>query len=307
MDLVGSKLKEYLSQAQIKEAVAIACSAGIDSMVLLESCRLNYNNAQIYCLHLDHNLREDSQIAANFLERYCKEHKIKYISKTLKPGEIKGCEQSAREARYQFFEESCQEYSIKDLLLGHNLNDQAETILFRIFRGTNTSGLQGIAQSRQHGSITIHRPFLELRRDTIAEYAQAQGLEFVEDLSNNNLAFARNRIRKNILPEALEINPKALENIAQLAQLMTIEQDYIKEGLSQSQHREPAWNLEDFRKLEPIIQRKLLEQYFTPNIAFVNDFMAAIAQGGFHRINFSKNKFFTIKQKEIHLELQLKT
>ncbi|MDA0771713.1 MAG: tRNA lysidine(34) synthetase TilS [Cyanobacteria bacterium] len=307
MDLVESKLKQYLSQAQINGVVAIACSAGIDSMVLIESCRKNYPNDQIFCFHLDHSLRKDSKRAADFLEAYCKKHNIKYICKTLKAGEIKGCEQSARKARYQFFEDSCQDYNIKNILLGHNLNDQAETILFRIFRGTNTSGLQGIAQSRQHGSITIHRPLLELSREIITQYAKTQGLDFVEDDSNNNLDFARNRIRNNILPEALKINPKALDNIAQLAQLTTLEQVYIKEGFihAQSLLSEPAWKLEDFRKLKPIMQRKLLEQYFTPNIAFVNDFMAAIAQGGFHRINFSKDKFFTIKQKEIHLELQL--
>jgi len=307
MDLVESKLKQYLSQAQISGVVAIACSAGIDSMVLIESCRQNYPNDQIFCFHLDHSLRKDSKISADFLAAYCKKHDIKYICKTLKAGEIKGCEQSAREARYQFFEDSCQNYNIKNILLGHNLNDQAETILFRIFRGTNTSGLQGIAQSRQHGSITLHRPLLELSRETIKNYAQAQGLEFVEDDSNNNLDFARNRIRNKILLEAIKINPKALENIAQLAQLTRTEQEYIQEGLSHSQLGEPSWKLEDFRKLKPIIQRKLLEQYFTHNIAFVNDFMAAIAQGGFHRINFSKDKFFTIKQKEIHLELQLES
>ena len=86
--------------------------------------------------------------------------------------------------------------------------------------------------------------------------------------------------------------------------MISEEQEYIR--IQEMAYRESLgtlpWDLERFRSLPRLIQRKILEQVFTPNIAFCNDFLEAVAKGGFHRINFKQAKFFTIKQKQIHLE-----
>lgn len=303
MNSIEDQLASYLTQ--IQGPIAVACSGGIDSMVLLHSMQKLYPKQELFCIHLDHGLRANSFEANDFLRAFCAANDLRYINKILEPGDIKADELSARRARYEFFEEVCSTAKVVNLFLGHNLNDQAETILFRLFRGTNTTGLQGMPVSRKHGSLTIHRPLLTIARIEIVEYAQQNQIDFIEDSTNMNEAYARNRIRSQILPQALEINPRAVENIAQLAQLVKMEQEYINYDLdtAKSNLGDLPWDLEQFRTVEPILQRKLLEQLFTANISFVNDFMQAIREGGFHRVNFAKGHFFTIKQKQIHLEL----
>lgn len=304
------KLDQVLAQyldAYIKSSedlIAVACSGGIDSLVLLDALKGLYPANLIYCLHLDHGLRKDSPLAIDFLDEYCKKNSIKFIYKQYKFGELKADEDTARKKRYGFFEEVCLQNGIKNLFLAHNLNDQAETVLFRLFRGTNSAGLQGIAPKRMlNGQITIHRPLLELSRLVIEEYAKLQKLEYIEDSSNQDLKYARNRIRSEILPHALEINSKALENIQLSSQIIKEEQDYLNSIIEKHliELGDLPWDLNQFRTLDRILQRKILERTFTTNISFVNDFLEAIKQGGFHKINFAKDKFFVIKQKQIYL------
>ncbi len=300
-------LEKYLANLHLDLTtikLGVACSAGVDSLSLLAALRPRAKN--LYCLHLDHGLRDDSYKAREFLERYCAEHEIKFLVKEFKAGELKTSEEEAREARYKFFQDACLQHDIKNLFLAHNLNDNAETILFRIFRGTSTSGLKGIPEQRSlEPDIIIHRPLLNTERCVIEAYASAQALTYINDSSNENLKFARNRIRSLILPEAQKINPKVLANIQTLANLVREEQEFIGAAVEQALKGlgELPWSLDGFRKLDQLLQRKILEKTFTTNISFVNDFLEAIKQGGFHRINYSKDRFFTIKQKQIHLEV----
>ncbi len=300
-DLEQYLLKLSANYSNIK--LAVACSAGIDSLSLLRA--LQNLTANLYCLHLDHGLRTDSYKAREFLQEYCKANDIHFIVKEFQAGEIKANEESAREARYDFFKEACKEHGIGNLFLAHNLNDQAETILFRIIRGTNTNGLQGIPTSREIlDGITIHRPLLTSSRETIEAYAKSQNINFIEDSSNDDLKYSRNRIRKKIMPEAEIINPQYLSNIQTLSKLISEEQELINSIVDEAMLElgNLPWQLNKFRTLKSTIQRKILERTFTTNIAFTNDFLNAITIGGFHRINFTKNKYFTIKQKQIHLE-----
>ncbi len=299
-------LEQYLSQLAANHShtkLAVACSAGIDSLSLLTALQALVPN--LYCLHLDHGLRADSHKAREFLQEYCKAHNIYFIVKELKAGEIKNSEESARAARYDFFKAACHEHNMANLFLAHNLNDQAETILFRIIRGTSTNGLQGIPVTRELGEgITIHRPLLKTPRSSIEAYAKTKNLSFIEDSSNEDLKYARNRIRKTIMPEAETINPQCLSNIQTLSELVGEEQEFINSASEDAllQLGDLPWQLDKFRSFPKALQRKILERSFTTNIAFLSDFIDAIKQGGFHRINFTKNKYFTIKQKQIYLE-----
>ncbi len=298
-------IKSYLAKHNLtNQRLAVACSAGLDSMALLKMLIATHPQDLIYCLHLDHGLRDDSDLAREFLEEFCEEQSIHFHSQTLKLKEISSDENTARDARYSFFEQACQQHNTKNILMAHNLNDQAETILFRLFRGTNSAGLQGIMTQRSHGELKIHRPLLGINRKTLEAYCVMNDVDFVEDSSNTNIDYARNRIRHNILPEALRINGNVIENINRLSNIISEEQDFLRESSKQRivELGDLPWDLVKFKTLERIMQRKILEHFFTSNIDFVNDFLIAIELGGFHRINFAKNKFFTIKQKEIHLE-----
>jgi len=301
-----NKTKADLIQELQSKTFAIACSGGIDSMVLMHLCQSTMGNS-FYCLHLDHNWREDSILAKEFIENYCKTHSIKFISKKL--DQIRISEDEGRKARYEFFEEICEANSIDYLLMGHNLNDKIETVLFRITRGTNIHGLKSIAEFRDlNNQCKIYRPLLNLSRDEIEDYARQHSLEYKEDTSNSDIKFARNRIRHNVIPELLQINTKLLNNVDKLSRLAEEQDNFINSVAQKELERlgDFPWQIQEFRQLNCAIQRKILELRFIENIDFVTSFINSIQEGGFHRINFAKNKFFTIKQKQIWLENDIK-
>lgn len=305
-DLTDS-VQSYLRKHSLtNKKFAVACSAGVDSLLLLEIIS-NFKIPELYCFHLDHSLREDSHEAVDFLEKFCKERKIKLVSKKLARGEIKADENTARKARYKFFSEAAKKHQINDILLAHNLSDQAETVLFRLIRGTATYGLSGIAMQRLiDENLKIHRPLLEICKEKIIETAKEIDLDFIEDSSNASTNYARNRIRLEILPQAKKINQKTEENINKLSQIISEEQELFSKLITATEEKlsslAEGWSLIEFRDLDRALQRKLLEKNFTTNIDFCNDFLAAIEKGGFHKINFAKGKFFTIRQKKIRLE-----
>ena len=299
-------LDEYLKKSQLSdESLAVGCSGGVDSMVLLDSLIKIHPKGKIYCLHLDHGWREDSKDCINFLEEYCKRNGIRFLYKSYKLGEMKVDENTARESRYKFFTEACEVINSKNLLLAHNFDDDVETITFRLIRGTSSSGLTGIPSSRLlNDKIQLHRPFLEIEKKEIQKFAEKEGIEFKEDLSNLDTNYARNLIRIEILPLLEKINPSVKDNISSLSKIIEEENEYLEEQAKKALENlgDLAWDLEDLRKLPKAILRRVLEKTFTPNIRFCNEFMEAIHDGGFHKINYSKGKFFAIRKKQINLE-----
>ena len=301
-------LLDYIQEQDLPK-IGIACSAGIDSMSLLAACSKLFEPSFLCCLHYDHALRDDSHLADLFLADYCQRTQIRYHSERNHQS-VKD-EDQLRTLRYNFFLKAASKLGLKHILLAHNINDNAETILFRLFRGTNSHGICGIPQKRElsEGSgIYIHRPWLKLSRDEISSYAQQLDLSYIEDSSNTNTHYARNLIRLEIIPQILKINPQAINNINIFASLIAEQNDYIQETLftdfDNSQDPELNWDLETFSQLPRLVQRKLLEKYFCSSIYFTSLFIEAIAKGGFHRINFTKAKYFCIRQKRIRLEYE---
>lgn len=307
---VEASLLEYLSENKLsKTKIIVASSTGIDSMALIEALiRIEYPRELIHCAHLDHGLRKESALALNFLEQYCKEKEIGFYSKSYPYGELNNDENTARKKRYDFFIEACQQLGSKHLFTAHNSNDDAETIIFRLIRGTASQGLVGIPKNRELTKDTIiHRPLINISREDIEDYQKSTAFHFIEDESNTNTEYSRNKIRHQILPHCKSINPKALENIRTLAELISEEQDFIKHESTKASSKLGAmpWDIEDLRLIPRAILRRILTENFTSNIKFCNEFINAIHQGGFHKINYSKGLFFVIKQKQIHKETTL--
>lgn len=305
---LDSDLNKYFSSHfennNSKKKIAIAVSGGIDSISLLYAISKLYPKELINCLHIDHGWHDNSHQAVNFLQEYCKDFGIEFHHRSYALGEMKQDENSAREKRYEFFISKCKELIIKDIFLAHNLNDQAETILFRVFRGTSTSGLKGIEVQKliDQGNLNIHRPLINTKREDIETYFRNNKLQHIEDPSNSNVNYHRNKIRHQIIPLIDEINPSLLGNLKNLSQIVGEEQEYLKKQCQEAIKTlgDMPWDLQQFRLLDKAIQRKILENTFTSNIRFCNQFLDAINQGGYHKINYSKDTFFVIKQKQIH-------
>lgn len=177
----------------------IAYSGGVDSRVMLDILSLiKPDNKKIKILHVNHGLNplaknwEDQAI--NIAKSYSAEIKVAHLNMK----DTSGVEEKARELRYDFINANTKKGDI--LFMGHHKNDNAETILFRLFRGTGIKGLMGIPESRMMGNALLVRPMMGVLREDIKAYAKEKGLQWVEDDSNADSKYSRNFIRNEVLP-----------------------------------------------------------------------------------------------------------
>lgn len=195
--------------------IALAVSGGIDSMVLLDTFNKikNENSLDLYVFHFDHKWRKTSYLDADLVKAYCKKNKIKFILKSA-GNNIPKTEEEARKKRYGFFVSACKKYKIKVLCTAHHKDDQLETIIFRLARGTGPKGLEGVKRNLTlSGEIKVIRPFLDISKKQIAEYAKRNKISFHEDETNKELKYKRNLIRRKITPLLKKINERAVDNI----------------------------------------------------------------------------------------------
>jgi tRNA(Ile)-lysidine synthase len=163
--------------------------------------------------HFDHRMRPGSDGDARWVRGLCAAWRVELISGAAQ--EPPATEEAAREARYAFLEEARRACGARAIVTAHHADDQAETVLFRMLRGTGLAGLRGIHPLRDG---RVWRPLLEARRGEIRDYAAAVGLSWREDPTNARTDFARNALRHRIIPEAeRHVAPAAVPALARLA------------------------------------------------------------------------------------------
>lgn len=216
--------------------VLVAVSGGIDSICLLHALiRLSRSFPQfrVSAAHLDHGLRPTSEQDAIFVRRVCEEwgvaccvERIELLEQCRRTGQ--GIEDAGRDARRLFLRRVAQAQGCDCVALAHHLDDQAETVLFRLTRGSAVSGLAAMAW--QQGVFI--RPLLNVKRAVIEAYRQQNCLTFVEDESNSQLEFSRNRIRHQVLPALREINPEVAIQLSRLASRVSCEESYWQQQVA---------------------------------------------------------------------------
>ncbi len=191
------------------QKVAVATSGGADSMclthLLSEWCKRN--KIEITALVVDHGLRKESEAESSWVKGFLTEKGIKTTIlklEWLKPKS--NIQDKARAARYKILEQYCAEHKIKHLFVGHNLNDQAETVLMRIIRGSGIDGVSGIAKVTRYGGIKLLRPLLSITRAQIEGYLKRVGWSWVNDPSNLNHKYDRIKVRSMLTSYAEEFN-----------------------------------------------------------------------------------------------------
>lgn len=213
-----------------EDSVVVAVSGGGDSMALLHLLReLNATGdwkLRLHVAHLNHQLRkEDADEDAAFVQAACDDLSLPCTIETRDIAaradkEGLGIEELARRERYLFFERVCLQAGAKTVAVAHHADDNAETILHRILRGTGLRGLAGIPQRRAisvASDIFVVRPLLHLTRKQIREYLADAGIAFREDMTNESNEPMRNRIRNVILPVlAKEVNPQVSDALTRL-------------------------------------------------------------------------------------------
>ncbi len=196
-DDVGAILRREIPRGA---TIVVGLSGGIDSVVLLHVLlrRLRIAPARISAIHVNHQISPDAVRWTAFCRRWCRELGVKLRVAKVDVPRGNSTEAAARAARYAVFAESDADV----LLLAHNRDDQAETVLLQLLRGAGPRGLSAMPVLRQgtFGMPAVLRPLLETPRAAIEAYAARHGLQWVEDESNQDRAYLRNFLRHDVLP-----------------------------------------------------------------------------------------------------------
>jgi len=229
MNKIEQTIEFYLKKHNLlNEKIIVAFSGGYDSMCLLNAC--NQLKFDIVAAHLNHNWRGNESLDdANYCRKFCIEHNIEFYTETLSY-DIAHTETAARNARYEFFERCAQKYKSRCVLTAHNADDNAETVLYRIVKGTGTYGLEGI---KEHRGI-FYRPLLSVYRHDIEKYCKENNLVPCIDSSNSDTKYNRNFIRHEILPLLSKINKDAKFAINSLSEIAREESNMIEELLPET-------------------------------------------------------------------------
>lgn len=210
-----SKRWESLSSKKIY----VACSGGVDSITLLSIFKeLNFD---VEALHVNYNLRgQDSIDDQNFVKNYCRDNNIPFHLKSIKLGEHLeenggNLQEEARKIRYAFFEEFKKKSPQNVIALGHHLDDQVETFFMHIAR---KSGVLGMSCMLDENDQYI-RPFLSFKKHEIIEYANNNGIQWREDVTNQTNKYTRNILRNILIPKIKESAPNIEDSISTLIQV----------------------------------------------------------------------------------------
>ncbi len=213
--------------------VLAAVSGGTDSMALLRATHSlrTSGSGRLVVIHFNHRLRGAESEAD---ESFVREHAARLnltcdVGYSTAPSGTQNCEDAARRSRYDFFCRAAKEWGARFVVTAHTADDQAETILQRILRGTGIDGLAGIPKSRELlPGVSLIRPLLAVSRTEVLGYLQSIGQPFRHDSSNAESRFTRNRLRNELIPSLeRDYNPRVKEALIRLGQLAEESQGVI--------------------------------------------------------------------------------
>lgn len=233
------KVKEYIDKHQLVEEgerFLIACSGGADSIALVH---VLHELKEMYCIeigiaHADHQLRgEESAEDRRFVERFAASLNIPFYAATLEVPKRVAAESGnvqviCREERYSFFETLMEEFHYEKLVLGHHADDQIESVIMSLARGSISSSITGIPRTRPFSIGHIIRPFLCVTKKEIFEFVRYKNQQFRHDPSNDKHTYTRNRVRHTIVPLLREENPNISESIRAFVEKQQQDEDFLQ-------------------------------------------------------------------------------
>lgn len=270
-----NKLKSTIRKYNLisrKDTIVIGVSGGADSLaltLLLKSLSKELK-LSLHIAHLDHGLRgSSSKQDADFVLRFAQKLNVPITLREVNAAQLKqkgSLEEIARGARLHFLFETARRCKTNTIALGHNLDDQAETVLMRLIRGSGLLGLSGILPKRTMGRFTIIRPLLEISRKEIERFLKIKRIKPRRDYTNAQEIYFRNRIRRRLIPELKKYNPNIKEVLAHTAENIALDYEYVlQEGIQQLHKLKSSGarskvklSLPKFLKLHPSLQNMIL-------------------------------------------------
>ena len=250
-----NKLTEFSRQYQMilpGDRIVCAVSGGADSVALLFALYLLRDKLEITleAAHFNHHLRgEESDADADFVRKLCDQYDIPlHMGEGYVTAGEKGLEAAARDARYAFLRTLPGK-----IATAHTADDNAETILMHLIRGTGLKGLGGITPV--HGSVI--RPMLAITRQEVEAFLNEYYVKHIEDSSNGSDDFLRNRIRHHVLPLLREENPRLSQNLSQMALRLRMDEQFL------TQQAQACLELpvSELKQLHPALRSRTLEQF----------------------------------------------
>ena len=254
------------------DKLVLAVSGGPDSMSMLNILNELKNdkviNFEISVAHVNHMIREEAKEDEEYVKEYCGQKNIHFYSKSIDVQKLAnnnkvGTEEAGRYARYEFFDEILKITESNKVVVAHNKNDKAETIIMNIMRGSGIIGLKGIEPKK--GKYI--RPLIECERFEIEDYCKKEKLNPKIDKTNFENVYTRNKIRNIVIPYVKkEFNPNIIETLNRLSELVVDEENYIikqveriyKEILISENEKEIIIDLKSFNKQEKVIKSRII-------------------------------------------------
>lgn len=264
------------------DKIVIGVSGGPDSMCLLDIlyCLKNELNIELVVCHVNHMIRKEANEETEYVEAYCEKIGVPCFVKyadiiKLSEKQKLGTEEMGRKIRYDFFEEVAKKVGANKIATAHNSNDNAETVLMNLLRGSGTTGLKGIEikcqkvdQNSKEKNCQINeseqkliyyiRPLRECKRNEIEGYCQEKKLNPRIDKSNFEAIYTRNKIRNELIPYLQkEFNPNVIEGLNRLSDLAKQEDEYFKEIVSnQYESLKMGQNEKEIEANQKLIEKK---------------------------------------------------
>ena len=213
------------------DVIVVGVSGGPDSITLL-ACLNKYKekfNCKLVVAHINHLIRKDSTDDEQFVENLSKELNIKFYKLRANIEELakekkKSTEEMGRIVRYEFFEEIAKKEGANKIAIAHNMNDNAETMLLNLVRGTGLTGLEGI-KPFEYGKFI--RPLINCERKYIEDYCEVNKLNPRIDSTNKENIYKRNIIRNKVIPMLEEINPNIVQTLKRTSELINSDNEII--------------------------------------------------------------------------------
>lgn len=251
------------------DVLLLAVSGGIDSMVMLHYLysMKSQKNINMAVAHFDHQTREESFLDCQLVVDTCKKLSIHVYTATLDIKAKTNFQDYARQKRYQFLVEKAKDFGATKIVLAHHANDQAETILMRLVRGSSFEGYRGMLPVTEYQGLMLIRPLLKTSRAEIEAYQKTYHIAYREDKSNLKDDYTRNRFRHHIMPLIEAENPKILEKFDQFASYQSkayeliaqLAKDFITKNVIKD---DDAWSLQivHLKQEKDIIQIEVIKQ-----------------------------------------------
>ena len=275
-----NKILKYISEEkliQAGDAVLIGVSGGADSLALLYflHCFRDRLDISVAAAHLNHSLRgEDADCDADFVAAFCRERNIPLYNKVVDVAALAqkmgcGLEAAGRKARRTFFAALAHSQGFSKIALAHHGDDQAETVLLRLARGTGIAGARGMAPSAalEGADAVVIRPFLCLDKASIYAYCRAHGLAFRTDATNFEAVAARNQLRLSVLPALEAVNTGVREHLCAFATLAGEYEDFLEAETARAAQKwlrvrdgKASLDIVGFSACHPLVQKSLLRR-----------------------------------------------